>query len=383
MSKKRRQFSAEFKAKVVLELLSQEQTLNQVASKYGVLPKSLQEWKKQFLENASLVFAPSKIVKEYKDEIKSKEAEIEELQKALGKTTIERDWAVKKLKSLGLSNKKSLVEPKLSTVSLARQCELIGIHRSSLYYKSKGLSMHDIEIMHRIDEIFTEMPFYGHRRIHKQLKDENNAIGRHRVAKYMKLLGIKALYPTKKRDTSIRNQEHVIYPYLLNKTEITQPNQVWCGDITYIRLQGGFAYLSVVMDWYSKKVLAWKLDTTMDASLSLSVLQQAIEHHGSPDIFNSDQGSQYTAYEHICVLKQHGINISMNGKGRSRDNIVAERFFRTLKYEDIYLKRYSTLKEAKAGIENYIKFYNTKRLHSALGYKTPMSVYMKKMEQAA
>lgn len=383
MSKQRRQFSAEFKTKVVLELLSGEQTLNQVASKYEVLPKSLQDWKKQFLENASLAFEPAKAVKEYKDEIKSKEAEIEELQKALGKTTIERDWAVKKLKSLGLLNKKSLVEPKLTTLSLTRQCELIGVNRSSLYYKPKDFSVHDIKIMHRIDEIFTEMPFYGHRRIYRQLMDEEIAIGRHRVARYMKVLGIKALYPTKKRNTSIRNKEHAIYPYLLKKAEITQPNQVWCGDITYIRLQGGFAYLSVVMDWYSKKVLSWKLDTTMDALLSSSVLKQAIEHHGRPDIFNSDQGSQYTAYEHISVLKKHGINISMNGKGRSIDNIVAERFFRSLKYEDVYLKRYSTLREAKTGIENYIRLYNTKRLHSALDYKTPLSVYMKKMDQAA
>lgn len=383
MSTQRRQFSAEFKTKVILELLSGEQTLNQVASKYNVLPKSLQEWKKQFLENAELAFEPAKAVKEYKDEIKSKEAEIEELQKALGKTMIERDWAVKKLKSLGLLNKKSLVDPKLTTLSLTRQCELIGVHRSSLYYKPKGFSMHDIGIMHRIDEIYTEMPFYGHRRIHRQLMDEEIAIGRHRVARYMKVLGIKALYPTKKRNTSIRNKEHAIYPYLLKKEEITRPNQVWSGDITYIRLQGGFAYLSVVMDWYSKKVLSWKLDTTMDASLSSSVLQQAIEHHGRPDIFNSDQGSQYTAYEHISVLKKHNISISMNGKGRSIDNIAVERFFRSLKYEDVYLKRYSTLREAKTGIENYIRLYNTKRLHSALDYKTPLSVYMKKMDQAA
>jgi putative transposase len=368
---------------VVLELLSDEQTLNQIASKYEVLPKSLADWKKQFLENATLAFEPAKATKEYKDEIKAKDVEIEELQKALGKTTIERDWAVKKLKSLGLLNKKSLVEPKLTTLSLTRQCDLIGIHRSSLYYKPKEFSTHNIGIMHRIDEIFTEMPFYGHRRIHRQLIDEEIAIGRHRVARYMKVLGIKALYPTKKHNTSMRNKEHAIYPYLLKKAEITQPNQVWCGDITYIRLQGGFAYLSVVMDWYSKKVLSWKLDTTMDASLSSSVLKQAIEHHGRPDIFNSDQGSQYTAYEHISVLKKHGINISMNGKGRSIDNIVAERFFRSLKYEDVYLKRYSTLREAKKGIENYIRLYNTKRLHSALDYKTPLSVYMKKMDQAA
>ncbi len=383
MSKQRRQFSAEFKTKVVLELLEGEKTLNQIASKYDILPKSLQEWKKQFLENAALAFEPAKAVKEYKEQIKAQEQEIEELQKALGKTTIERDWAVKKLKSLGSSNRRSLVEPKLNTVSMARQCELIGIHRSTLYYKPKGFSQESIRIMHRIDEIYTEMPFYGHRRIYRQLLDEDVVIGRHRVAKYMKVLGIKALYPTKKRNTSIRNNEHAIYPYLLKQTEITQPNQVWCGDITYIRLQGGFAYLAVVMDWHSKKVLSWKLGTTMDASLSSSVLKQAIQQYGKPDIFNSDQGSQYTAYEHISLLKQHDISISMNGKGRSIDNIAVERFFRSLKYEDVYLKRYETLREARTGIENYIRLYNTKRLHSTLDYKTPLSVYMKKMDQAA
>lgn len=383
MSKQRRQFSAEFKTKIVLELLEGEQTLNQIASKYEVLPKSLQDWKRQFLENAALAFEPAKAVKEYKDEIKAKEAEIEELQKALGKTTIERDWAVKKLKSLGSSNRQSLVEPKLGTLSLTRQCELIGLHRSSLYYKPKGFRGEEISIMHRIDEVYTEMPFYGHRRIHRQLIDEAVHIGRHRVAKYMRILGIKALYPMKKRNTSVRNKEHVIYPYLLKQTEITHPNQVWCGDITYIRLQGGFAYLAVVMDWYSKKVLSWKLGTTMDATLSSFVLQQAIEQHGKAKIFNSDQGSQYTSYEHIALLKKHGISISMNGKGRSIDNIVAERFFRSLKYEDVYLKRYENLKEARVGIENYIRLYNTKRLHSALNYKTPLSVYLKAMDQAA
>ncbi len=383
MSKQRCQFSAEFKTKIVLELLEGEHTLNQIAGKYEVLPKSLQDWKRQFLENAALAFEPAKAVKEYKDEIKAKDAEIEELQKALGKTTIERDWAVKKLKSLGSSNRQSLVEPKLETLSLTRQCELIGLHRSTLYYKPKGFKAEDISIMHRIDEIYTEMPFYGHRRIYRQLIDEAVHIGRHRVAKYMRILGIKALYPMKKHNTSIRNKEHAIYPYLLKQTEITEPNQVWCGDITYIRLQGGFAYLAVVMDWYSKKVLSWKLGTTMDAILSSSVLQQAIEQYGKAEIFNSDQGSQYTSYEHISLLKKHGISISMNGKGRSIDNIVAERFFRSLKYEDVYLKRYENLREARAGIENYIRLYNTKRLHSALSYKTPLSVYLKAMDQAA
>ena len=256
MSKKRRQFTAEFKTKVLLELLEGEQTFNQIAGKYDVLPKSLQQWKKQFLENAALAFEPARAVKEYKEEIKLKEAEIEELQKALGKTTIERDWAVKKLKSLDSSNKRALVEPKLTTLSMTRQCELLGIHRSTLYYRPKGFCKEAIDIMHRIDEIYTQMPYYGHRRIWKQLLDDGIAVGKHGVAKYMKVPGIKALYPSKKCHASIRNKEHAFFPYLLRQTEITRPNQVWCGDITYIPLRGGFAYLTVIMGRHSKKVLS-------------------------------------------------------------------------------------------------------------------------------
>lgn len=235
----------------------------------------------------------------------------------------------------------------------------------------------------KIDQIYTKTPFYGHRRIAKELSKEGLSIGRHRVAQYMKTLGIRALYPRKKRSTSIKHPEHKTYPYLLKKSTITQPNQVWCGDITYVGLQGGFAYLAVVMDWHTKKVLSWKLDTTADTTLSTAVSKEALQTHGKPEIFNSDQGSQYTASEHIELLKNNNILISMNGKGRSSDNIAVERFFRSLKYEDIYLKRYQTIKEAREGIKAYIEFYNTKRLHSSLGYDTPQNAYKNQMNQAA
>lgn len=413
MSRQRRQFSAEFKTKVVLELLEGSDTLNQIASKYDILPKMLLGWKKQFFsqrvmaspplrftrENAALVFEPAKAVKEYKDEIDELRKQNDDLAKALGKATVERDWLAGKLAgSVSSSDRRQMIETGPQALSLSVQCRLLRLHRTGLYYQAhERFDSEDIVILNRMDEIYTESPFYGHRRIAGELHKQGFVIGRHRVAKYMKVLGVKALYPHKKRSTSIKHPEHQIYPYLLNKSDITQANQVWCGDITYVGLHGGFAYLAVVMDWHTKKVLSWKLDTVMDASLSTAILQKAIETHGKPYIFNSDQGrhvakrnpaglkarGQYTLHQHIELLKNSGISISMNGKGRSSDNIAVERFFRSLKYENIYLKRYQTLKEAREGIKAYIEFYNTRRLHSSLGYDTPQNVYERQMNQAA
>jgi len=349
MSKKRKTYSASFKTKVVLELLSGEYTIAQIASKYEITAQSLQSWKKQFLENASLAFDIRSATKSYKEEIEELKDENEQLAKTLGKTTIERDWAVGKLKSLVSSkDKKDLVDSKLETISTIRQCELLHINRSTLYYSPKPTSEYDLEIMRRIDEIYVNISStYGYRFMHKQLIEDGYSVGVNKVNKLMNLMGVQAIFPKKKRHTSLKDNKHKVYPYLLRDLEITKPNQVWSGDITYIPIKGGHVYLAAIIDWYSKSILSYRISNTMDTSLVTSVLREALKQYGAPKIFNTDQGSQYTSYEHTQILRDYNIQISMNGKGRSIDNIAIERFFRTLKYDEIYLNEYHTMQELR------------------------------------
>lgn len=391
MSRKKGQtYSAEQKTKIVLELLKEEETTAQLASRYKVSTQTLGNWKKQFLENASMAFEPAKALKEHKAELAELQQENDALAKKLGKTTIERDWAVGKLKSLGLSDKKDLVTPKLDTLSLTRQCELLGVSRSSYYYEPVPMSQRDMNILHAIDEIATDNSDYGYRMIHQQLIEDGHTIGKDRVLKYMRILGIQAIYPTRKKLTSTQRQEHKKYPYLLTQYHndkkqvvVTIPGEVWSGDITYIRMNGGFMYLCAIIDWHSKAILAYKLSNTMDTTLVTDVLQEALLKYPKPTIFNSDQGSQYTSLEHTRILQEHGIQISMNGKGRSIDNIAIERFFRTLKHSNIYINDYSTIKEIKEGIKNYIHKYNYLRFHSSIQYQKPMNVYLEYVRQVA
>ena len=384
MSKKRKTYSAEFKTKVVLELLVGDQTVAQIASKYEITAKSLTDWKKQFLPNASLAFDVGGATQGYKDEIATLKDENDALAKKLGKTTIERDWAVGKLKSLDLSNKKDLVDSKLTDISTTRQCELIELNRSTLYYEAKPIKDEDIKIMNRIDEIYTEISStYGYRFMHQQLIQEGYALGVNKVNRLMNQMGIQAIFPKKKRFCGIKHQQHKIYPYLLGNIDIQKANQVWCGDITYIPIKGGHMYLAAVLDWHSKSVLAWKLSSVMDTALATDVLKEAINRYGTPDIFNTDQGSQYTSFEHTNMLKRNNIQVSMNGKGRSIDNIAIERFFRTLKYDEIYINEYSSISDLKKGIDRYINFYNFERFHSSLNYEKPMNVYLRGVKKSA
>jgi putative transposase len=391
MSKKRRNFSAEFKTKAVLELLEGDKTLNEIASKYEILPKSLQQWKKQFLENATLAFDKSTVVKEYKEEIERLSKEKDKIAKKLGEVIVERDWAVGKLKSLDLSDKKDMIDEggvqadkSYKILSLNKQLKMLGVSKTTYYYKPKVpfSSNEDIKLLNVIDKIHTKFPYYGTRRVSQLLKRVGFDVGRKLIKTAFEFMGIKALYPKVK--TTIVNKEHNKYPYLLNEFKndenqviVDTPNKVWSADITYIRLEKGFAYLAAIIDWHTKKILSWKLSNTMDVKLTTDVLKEALNKYPKPEIFNSDQGSQYTAKEHIEILKQNNISLSMDAKGRSIDNIVMERFWRTIKYEDIYPSSYKNIKEAKIGIEEYIKTYNTQRLHSSLDYLTPDEAYYK------
>lgn len=382
MSKKRTTYTAEFKSKLVLEVLEGVKSINEIASQYEVLPANLKNWKNQFIDNMSLAFDKSAVVKEYKTEIESLQANNQKLAQKVGNLTIEKDFLEGKLVSSVSSDKRKAMVDSECLLSLRKQCQLLQLNRTGLYYTPtpKFSTKADIEILNQIDEIYTESPCYGYRRIHQQLVNDGFSIGAERVSKAMKFMGIRAIYPKPK--TTIANKEYKKYPYLLtqfkndkNQVVIEKVNQVWSTDITYIKLEKGFAYLAAVIDWNSKNVLAWKLSNTMDISLTTGVLQEALDNYPKPEIFNTDQGSQYTAKEHIKILKDNNISISMDAKGRSIDNIVIERFWRTLKYEDVYLKGYETLREASKGIGKFIHYYNTRRLHSSIDYQTPSQAY--------
>ncbi|BCD92526.1 hypothetical protein fh0823_26650 [Francisella halioticida] len=382
MSKKRVTYTADFKAKVIIELLEGDMTVNEIASKYDLLPKNVHNWKQQFLSNACLAFDKSSVVKEYKQEIDELRKDKDATSKKLVEVIVERDFLMGKLKSLVSSNDRvNSVDTKLE-LSLNNQLKLLSVSKSVYYYTpiSKFSSNDDIRLLNAIDLIHTKHPYYGTRRLVKLLNRLGFLVGRKLIKSAMEFMGIKALYPKKK--TTVINKQHKKYPYLLNvfKNETNQvvidkANNVWSADITYIRLECGYAYLAAIIDWHSKKILAWKISNTMDTHLTTSVLKEALFKYGKPDIFNSDQGTQYTAKEHIKILSDNKINISMNAKGRSIDNIAIERFWRTLKYENVYPASYITMKEAKVGIKEYIDIYNNERLHSSIGYMTPDEVY--------
>jgi putative transposase len=382
MSIKRKVYSADFKAKLVLEVLEGEKTINEIASTYGIIPNNLKNWKKQFLENMSLAFDKSTVVKEYKDEIEILQKSNDDLAKKVGNLIVEKDFLEGKLVSLASSReRKALLDVKLE-LSLNKQCQLLHVSKSSLYYQpTKPFSASgEIKLLDAINTIYSDFPTYGSRRIHAQLLRGGASVGKKFVKKAMKYMGIVALYPKPK--TTIANKEHYKYPYLLKdfrddagRVVIEKTNQVWSTDITYIKLEKGFVYLAAVIDWHSKKILTWKLSNTMDVSLTTGVLREALALYPNPEIFNADQGSQYTAKAHIDILKKHSIKISMDGKGRATDNICIERFWRSIKYEEVYLNEYSSIKELQKAIAKYMDSYNKKRLHSAIGYKTPNEVY--------
>lgn len=265
--------------------------------------------------------------------------------------------------------------------SLRRQCELLGVNRSSVYYVAVEPDGEELELMRRIDEIHLEFPFYGSRSMARELRGKGFRVNRKRVQRLMRLMGLESVAP--KPNTSRPNQEHPVYPYLLRGLRIERPNQVWAADITYIPLARGFAYLVAIMDWHSRRVLSWRLSNTLDSSFCVEALQEALSRFGQPGIFNSDQGSQFTAQAFTDVLLAAGVKISMDGKGRCIDNVFVERLWRSLKYEDIYLKAYANLVEARAGIERYFHFYNTRRSHQALGHQTPAAFYAALVRPAA
>jgi putative transposase len=256
---------------------------------------------------------------------------------------------------------------------LGKRCELLSIPRSSAYYQSTDDTSRDDVLMRAMDEIHLRLPFYGSRRIGDELAEEGQIVNRKRVQRLMRRMGMNTLYP--KPNTSRAHHAHKVYPYLLRGLNIGHANQVWCADITYIPMRKGFLYLVAIMDWHSRKVLSWRTSNTLDTGFCVAALHEALCTYGRPEIFNTDQGSQFTSEDFTQVLKDAGVRISMDGKGRWRDNVFIERLWRSLKYEEVYLTAYDTIPQAREGISRWMHFYNQRRKHQALEKRTPDMMY--------
>ena len=268
-----------------------------------------------------------------------------------------------------------MIDWKQRELPISTQAQLLGLNRSGLYYQKVEPSAREVALKHRIDELYTAHPYFGYRRIAAQLQREERAINPKTVARYMQEMGLAAIYPGP--NLSKRAQQASIYPYLLTNTRACAPNHIWGIDITYIRLRSSWMYLVAILDWYSRYVVSWELDQTMQIGFVLEAMQRALEQ-ARPQICNSDQGSQFTSPQYTHLLLAHDVRISMDSKGRALDNIFTERLWRTVKYEEVYLKEYASPREAREGLSAYLHFYNEERLHQALDYGTPAEVYFGK-----
>ena len=267
----------------------------------------------------------------------------------------------------------ALVDHDDPVLPVVAQCRLLKVARSTLYYRPAPVSADDLAVMRRMDELYLASPFYGSRRMAAVLRREGWAVNRKRVQRLMRVMGLEAIY--QKPNTSRKHPDHKVYPYLLRGLIIDRPNQVWCADITYIPMAKGFVYLVAVMDWFSRRVLAWRLSITMETDFCVEALREAMDRYGQPEIFNTDQGVQFTSAAFLDELETQGVRISMDGKGRFLDNIFIERLWRSLKYEEVFIKAYGSVRRGASGIGGWLTFYNDERPHQALDYRTPRAVF--------
>ena len=281
---------------------------------------------------------------------------------------------LKKNLDLTIEQKRKAIEPGNRKITIYQQCELLRLNRSSLYYRPLGQTEYNEQLMRLLDEQYIRTPFYGIDKMTAWLHRQGHYVNHKRVRRLMRLMGLEAVYPHQKRGFSVPDKQHRIYPYLLKGVQIEQPDQVWSADITYVRMYRGWVYLAAIMDWFSRYVLAWEVSVTLESEFCVSVLNRALGF-GRPQVFNTDQGSQFTCTEFTKVLVDAGVQISMDGKGRVFDNIFSERLWRTVKVEEVYLRDYQTVTEARFNLGRYFEFYNNDRLHEALGYRTPAEVY--------
>ncbi|UOF91021.1 IS3 family transposase [Fodinisporobacter ferrooxydans] len=372
----RKHYSASFKAEVVLELLKEEKTIAQISSEYGVHVTMLHRWKNTAVENMSSLFEDEG--KKNATLKKEHEKETSELYAKIGRLTTEVEWLKKNLASNRTRDDRvAMVDHDSEKLSISRQAELLSLNRSSLYYNPVSVSDEEIRLRRRIDEIYTDRPVSGSRYITAILRREGWAINRKRVVRCMREMGIAGVSPSP--NLSKRNLAHKIYPYLLRGVKASHPNHVWSIDITYIRLKRGWMYLVAVIDLYSRYIVSWELDQTLEIDFVLKATQTALGH-AKPEIWNSDQGSHFTSPQYTDILKQASVRISMDGKNRAVDNIFIERFWRTLKYQEVYTKEYATPREARESIRKFVYKYNHERPHQSLNYHTPAGIYLDGMK---
>ncbi len=368
MSKKRRQPSPALKAQVGLEALKSIDPVPAIAAKHGVHPTQVSQWKKEVAERLPELFsrAPDAAAQDA-------QAREKELYEEIGRLKMQLEWLKKKLARLGTEERRRLIEPAHPKLPVTEQCALLGLPRSSSYHRGQPESDENARLLRVIDETYLACPFFGSRLMTLWLRRQGHRVNRKRVRRLLRVMGLEALSP--KPDLSRPNRAHPVHPYLLRALEVTRANQVWAMDITYIPMPGGNIYLCAIIDWHTRYVLAWELSNTLDASFCVRTVQRALAQHGVPEIFNPDQGCQFTSAEFIQPLLAAGIKLSMDGKGRCLDNVFVERLCRTVKYEEVYLKSYCSLIDAHAPLDRYFQFYNERRPHRAHDGGTPGAAY--------
>lgn len=371
----RKTYSAEFKTKVVREVLREDKTLSQIASAHGLHPNLVAQWRDQALAGLPGLFS-RKAEHDQAAKDAATEQQMNELYAEIGKLSTQLAWLKKKLViSLSRTERMNMLEWEGGDMPIKTQADLLSLNRSSLYYVPVGVSPETVALRRRIDEIYTAHPYYGVRRITVQLRRDGLLVNHKAVARHMREMGIAAIYPGP--NLSQRQQDTTVYPYLLRHVTASYPNHVWGIDITYIRLVAGWLYLVAVLDRYSRYVVSWELDQTLEISFVLAATRAALSQ-ATPVIWNSDQGSHFTSPQYTDLLRDAEVQISMDGRGRALDNVFTERLWRTVKYEEVYLHDYTNPREARTGLSRHFDFYNRERPHQALDYQTPADIYFQK-----
>ena len=366
MTVKRKQHTAAFKAQVALAAVKGDRTINELASHFGVHPTLIHGWKKQLLAGAETVFASG---------ARSAPPTPRRARPSCTSRSVGSKWTwngSKKKLPHSAERLRPLIEVGHAKLSVRRQCELLGLCRSSLYYEPAGETAENLRLMRLIDREYTAHPFFGSRQLTSWLIRQGEAVNRKRVQRLMRVMGLEAIYP--KPRLSVAGRGHRIYPYLLRGVAVERPDQVWSTDITYVPLASGFMYLAAVIDWFSRYVLCWRLSNTLDGSFCLEMLEEALGR-GRPEVFNTDQGVQFTSQAWTGRVESAGAAVSMDGRGRCLDNVFVERLWRSVKYEDVYLRGYEVVPELQRGLDRYFRFYNEERPHQSLEGRTPWEVY--------